>query len=179
VHRGDYFADPQFRAGFQKLQEYGLSYDLQCNPHQLKDAAAFFKDFPEVPVVLDHLGSLLLTGDAEEQARSLEVWRDGMSSLAALPHVYCKLSMLAYTLPEWWTSEQGKAKAKAVVRETIEIFGADRCMFASNFPAEPAGVGRAELYGNFKVMVADLTWEAQEGLFYKNAERFYRIKVPE
>merc|ERR1711893_198095 len=107
VHRGDYFTDPQFRAGYQKLQEHGLSFDLQCNPHQLKDAAAFMKDFPAVPVVLNHIGCLKLEGDAVEQEQQMVVWREGMKALASLPHVSCKLSMLAYTLPEWWTSEKG------------------------------------------------------------------------
>jgi len=175
VHRGDYFTDPQFRAGYQKLQEHGLSFDLQCNPHQLKDAAGFFKEFPGVPVALNHIGSLKLEGCVEEQARSMGVWREGMKSLAALSHVYCKLSMLAYTVPDWWTSDDKKALAKSVVRETIDIFGADRCMFASNFPGEPEGIGRVELYSNFKDMVADMPQEVQDALFYKTAELFYRI----
>lgn len=174
VHRGDYFTDPQFRAGFQKLQQHNLSFDLQCNPHQLEAAAAFLKDFPDVPVCLNHIGCLKLEG---EQASSLETWRQGMKALASLPQVYCKLSMLAYTLPNWWESEEGTKRVTAIVHEVIEIFGAGRCMFASNFPAEPPGVGRHQLYTNFLDMVKHLPQEDQSGLFYRNAERFYRISL--
>lgn len=174
VHRCDYFQDPQFRAGFAKLEEHGLSFDLQCNPHQLEQAAAFLKDFPNVPVVLNHIGSLKLEGDAEEQGRSLEVWRAGMRAMAALPHAMCKLSMLAYTVKEWWASEEGKALAKQVVMETIGFFGPERCMFASNFPAEDQPC-RKVLYGLFKEMISDMPADQQRGLLCHNAERFYRI----
>merc|ERR1712039_757578 len=168
TYRGDYWTDPQFIAGYKKLEEHGLTFDLQLNPHQLKDAAAFFKQYPGVPVVLDHIA-------CPKEADDVEAWKAGMKELAAVPHVYCKLSMLSYTLPDWWTSAEGKEKAKKYVRDSIDVFGADRCMFASNFPAEPAGIGRKELYANFKDMVADLSKEVQDGLFYKNAEKFYRI----
>jgi len=181
VHRGDYFQDSQFRDGFKKLEEYGLSYDLQLNPHQLKDCAAFLKDFPNVPVCNNHLGCLKLEGDLQTDPNWLtseagKTWQEGMQALAELPQVYCKLSMLNYTLGQWWTSDERKAVAKQVVLETINIFGAERCMFASNFPAEEPGVGRAELYGNFKWMVQDMSAEVQEGLFFRNAERFYKIE---
>jgi len=171
TYRGDYWEDPQFIAGFRKLEENGLSFDLQINPHQLKAAAAFFKQFPGVPVVLDHICNPLPKDDLEE-------WKDGMKELASAQHVYCKLSMLSYTVPNWWGSEGGTAKAKQYVRDAIDIFGADRCMFASNFPAEPEGIGRKELYSNFKEMVSDLPKDVQDGLFYRNAERFYRIDIP-
>jgi len=175
VYRNDYFTDPQFRAGYEKLKEYGLSFDLQCNPHQLTDAAAFAKDFPDVPVNLNHIGSLKLEGDDQERERRMNLWREGMKSLAALPHVHCKLSMFAYTLPNWWETDEGKTSIKGIVHEVIDMFGASRCMFASNFPAEDAPC-RAELYANFKAMVSDLPTDVQEGLFFRNAERFYRIE---
>lgn len=180
VHRGDYFKDPQFRAGYQKLAEHGLSYDLQCNPHQLKDAAEFLKDFPEVPVCLNHVGCLKLESPGKDwlQSSAGQVWHEGMKAIAALPHVFCKLSMLCYTVPGWWKTDDGKERAKEVVLATIAIFGDNRCMFASNFPAEDESC-RAELYSNFKWMVKDLSPEVQEGLFFRNAERFYKIDVSE
>merc|ERR1712176_442477 len=48
-------------------------------------------------------------------------------------------------------------------------------MFASNFPAEDEPC-RNELYANFKSMVQDLSKDVQEGLFFRNAERFYKIE---
>lgn len=174
VHRGDYFTDPLFRQGFETLRGHGLRFDLQVNPHQLRDAATFLEDFKDVPVCLDHVGCLKLEGDAAEISRRWDEWQEGMQALAALPNIFCKLSMLAYTIPEWWTTDEGKALARDVVLKTIDIFGSDRCMFASNFPAEPQGC-RADLFQNFQVMVQDFSAEIQDGLFFKNAERFYGI----
>ena len=141
------------------------------------------KDFSGVPVCLNHVGSLKFEGDDAARADWLtskvgKMWQDGMKALAALPHVFCKLSMLCYVVPNWWTSKEGKQKAKEVVLETIKIFGANRCMFASNFPAEDEPC-RAELYGNFQCMVEDMSAEVQEGLFFRNAERFYKIEPAE
>lgn len=175
TYRGDYWTDPQFAAGYAKLEQYGLSFDLQCNPHQLKDAANFLKGFPNTPVVLNHVGCLKLEGEAAEQERALGVWREGMRAIASLPHVHCKLSMLSYTLPNYWMTSEGKSKAKQVVRESIEFFGPERCMFASNFPAEPEGACRELTYACFRDWVSDFPADVQEGLFRTNAERFYRI----
>ena len=119
------------------LEEFGLAFDLQTNPHQLEPTAAFLRGFPNVPVVVDHVGCLKLPGDPEGDAAAMATWEGGMRAMAAAhANVYVKLSMLDYTFPGWWADEGGRAKAKALVRQTIDIFGADRCMFASNFPVD-------------------------------------------
>lgn len=97
VERGDYLtgAVPAFTEGFALLAKHGLSFDLQCNWFQLRDAAAFLQGFPETVVVLDHMGCLKLTGtDETEDAKRVAEWRAGMGLLATLPNVSVKLSML-------------------------------------------------------------------------------------
>ncbi|MFB1010100.1 MAG: amidohydrolase family protein, partial [Thiopseudomonas sp.] len=87
--------DPTFAANFPLLAKHGLSFDLQCNPAQLPAAAAFFAQHPQIPVVLDHVGSLKLRGGDAADAAVLRQWRSGMEALAKLPHVHVKLSMLS------------------------------------------------------------------------------------
>ena len=80
------------------LEEHGLSFDLQCNPHQLVAAAALAAAHPRTKVVLNHLGCLRLEGTAQSVIdEKMRVWREGMAALAAQPHVCVKLSMLPYT----------------------------------------------------------------------------------
>lgn len=59
-----------------------------------------------------------------------------MTALAALPHVHVKLSGLAYIRSEWVTDPAAHAVVKGLVREIVALFGASRCMFASNFPVD-------------------------------------------
>jgi hypothetical protein len=72
------------------------------NPHQLKDAAAFVAQFPEIPVCLNHLGCLpLKEGTPEQHDALIATWREGMQALARLPHVYVKLSQLWFSKDGW------------------------------------------------------------------------------
>ena len=54
-----------------------------------------------------------------------------MKALAALPHVSTKLSGFGF-VHRRWTEEQ----IQPLILEAIEIFGTDRCMFASDVPTD-------------------------------------------
>lgn len=89
------------------LGKYNFSFDFQGNPHQYISAAKIFEQHSNIPVVVDHLGTLYLRGD-EDINESLKVWKAGVQALAKLPHVripshpflhaqvYMKLSMLSF-----------------------------------------------------------------------------------
>ena len=72
----NYFSDPIFSSNFHLLEKYELSFDLQCNPNQLKDAAKFFVQFPKILVVLDHIGSLKLNGNDYHDQSEIELWKE-------------------------------------------------------------------------------------------------------
>ncbi|HEV3367134.1 MAG TPA: amidohydrolase family protein, partial [Acidimicrobiales bacterium] len=57
---------------------------------------------------------------------------------------------------------------------TIEAFGVDRCMFASNFPVDAMYGTFDELYATFSTVAAGLDAESRDKLFASNAERVYR-----
>jgi predicted TIM-barrel fold metal-dependent hydrolase len=57
---------------------------------------------------------------------------------------------------------------------TIELFGVDRCMFASNFPVDGLHGTFDELYTAYATVTAGLDDEARDKLFATNAERVYR-----
>lgn len=62
VTRGDYLMGgcEEFNKGFAVLAKHGLSFELQCNWFQLHHAANFLKNYPDLVVVVDHLGCLKL-----------------------------------------------------------------------------------------------------------------------
>ncbi len=173
VERGDFLGDPVFRESLALLGERGLSFDLQCNPHQLPDAAAAFADCPDTPVVIGHLASYHGGGDPGYG----RMWREGLKAMAALPHASMKLSMVFFCAPGYHRDPSQEAKARDLVRQAIDIFGAGRCMFASNYPVDGIqGIDIPTLYGRFLEWTADLPPADRTSLFHDTAARVYRLE---
>lgn len=172
VASAGFLRDPMFGEGIALLGERGLSFDLQCNPHQLEDAARTFGDHPRTPVVLDHLGSF---HDGEDEMYT-QMWREGMAALASVPHAFVKLSMLFFCAGGYHQDVAKETKVKDLVREVIELFGCDRCMFASNFPVDRImGIPVETLYGKFLEWTVDLADAERAALFHDTAVRAYRL----
>jgi predicted TIM-barrel fold metal-dependent hydrolase len=147
------------------LQERNLVFELMTHPDQLRVAAEGLAGFGELVVVVEHTG-WPRSGTAEERA----LWRDGIEALAALgSNVVCKLSGLAMPM------ESMSVDALAPwIEYAIEAFGADRCMFASNFPVDAMYGTFDQLYGVFGDVTAGLDDVTRLKLFAGNAERVYR-----
>ena len=62
-----------------------------------------------------------------------------------------------------------------IVRTVIDLFGAKRCMFASNFPVDRVWASWDKIFGAFDVLTSDLAEDERTKLFAANAERIYRI----
>jgi predicted TIM-barrel fold metal-dependent hydrolase len=155
--------DPAWAEGYRLLGKYGLSFDLQAYPSQFPHIAAIAARHPEVPVILDHAG--MLCGN-EGQAE----WRMGMEALAALPHVSVKISGMGFAFRPWDVD-----RARPYVLETIELFGTERAMFASNFPTD-------KLFGSFdrhldayNAITQDFSADERAAMFAGNANRIYRL----
>lgn len=159
--------DPKWRRGLSLLEKYDLSWDLRVVWWHLEEAADVVREHPGLRVALNHTGYPL-----DRSPEALAVWRRGMQALAALPNVSCKISGL--TVPgEPWTL----AANKPIILDTIAMFGADRCMFASNFPVDGLKGSWDYLYSQFKAATAHLPDADRRNLFAANAIRFYRIDV--
>ncbi|WP_204113626.1 amidohydrolase family protein [Shimia biformata] len=167
VQRGDLMRDPQWRTGFAALSRRGLSFDMMIYPHQLADAADLASDFPDCQIILNH-GAMPFDRSAEGLAH----WRSGLRDLARRENVVMKVSGLGQT--DWsWTVDS----MRPMIRDLIEIFGPDRAMFASNFPVDKAYSSFDALYQTFETVVADLSDDEQEALFWRTADHVYRLGV--
>ena len=62
-----------------------------------------------------------------------------------------------------------------IIRDTISIFGVDRCMFASNFPVDSLAGAFDTIYDGFFASIADRPVADQRKLFHDNAMRIYRL----
>jgi predicted TIM-barrel fold metal-dependent hydrolase len=132
---------------------------------ELEAAAKVVRAIPDIPVVLNHAGF-----PWDRSAEGLESWRKGMRALAACPNAWCKLSCLLLRDGAWSYEDN-----RRIVLEAIEMFGAGRCMFASNFPVDGLRVSYAQMFDDFKRMTGGFSDAERAGLFHDNAATFYRV----
>jgi predicted TIM-barrel fold metal-dependent hydrolase len=158
--------DPAWRRGYAALSTHGLSFDLQTAWWHLKEAARLNADFPETRIILNHTG---LPGD--RSVESLAGWRRGMEAFAAAPNVAVKISGLGEPGVPW-----SLERNRAVILDTIAMFGEDRCMFASNFPVDSLVGDLQTIFAGFAEATANLGPAVQSKLFAGNARRLYRIE---
>lgn len=161
----DLLQDPAFERGYALLGRYGLSFDCQIDPGQMPAAAALAARHPDVLMVLNHAGMPVDRG-----AAGLEAWRTGMALLAERETVSVKISGLGI-VDHGWTTES----IRPFVLETIELFGIDRCMFASDFPTDKLFASFDRQMGAFDEITRDFSEAEREALFAANAERIYAL----
>ena len=112
---------------------------------QIPEFADLARAFPDTRIVLDHCGGPLGIGPyAGRRDEIFATWKASIQELARCPNVVVKLGGLAMRaarlrLPlsaEPPASEELAAAWKPYIETCIEAFGADRCMFESNFPPD-------------------------------------------
>jgi predicted TIM-barrel fold metal-dependent hydrolase len=160
--------DEAWLRGFSLLEKYGLSWDMRVPAWHLPEAARVAAMFPQVPMVLNHHG---FAWDRSEEG--LQRWRGWMETLARQPNVHVKLSEFGLRDQPW--DQQANAR---IVRDTLAIFGWQRCMFASNFPVAGLRIGFQPLVEAVWRMLDGLTPDQQQAVMSGNALRFYRIDLP-
>ncbi|MBD3665366.1 amidohydrolase family protein [Sulfitobacter aestuariivivens] len=154
--------DLTWRANFAILADAGLSFDVQLYPEQMQQAAEFLAQHPAVPAVIDHLGSPYDASDA-----GLQRWEDGMTALAALPHVHVKLGGYAM----YFGSDLGSVPAQLTQR-ALQLFGASRVMFSSNFPVDSLHLTYPDLLAFVR---AQMPRADHAQVFHDTAAKFYRF----
>lgn len=163
--RADLAEDEKFRGNFQWLPDYGFSFDLQVFASQMEGAARLAADFPKVNFILQHAGML---EDLSDEGKGR--WRAGTRQLAAQPNVYSKLSGLGTFI-----HRNDPEHIAFIVRETVGLFGADRCLFGSNFPIEKLWTDYPSLVAAFRTTVAPYTLGEQADMLHDVAARVYRL----
>ena len=157
--------DPAWRRGYARLSGHGLSFDLQTPYWHLDAAAELAADFPETRIVINHTA---LPADRSEDG--LTAWRAALETVAAHANVALKISGLGLPGRAWTVADNGP-----VVRDAIAIFGAARCLFASNFPVDGLVADYRTIFSGFREITADFPPDDIAGLFHDNAARIYRL----
>jgi len=163
----DLLQNPAWVYGFSCLRTYGLSFDLQLYPGQMERAAKLAAQYPEIPIIINHTGM-----PVERSQAGMQAWKHGMRLLAEQVNVSVKLSGFGLVDAHWTTDS-----IRPFVLETIELFGVQRCMFASDFPTDKLHAQFGRILSAYVQIVADFSADEIEQLFAANAARIYRMEI--
>ena len=161
----DLMSDPVFRRNLRRLADHGWSFDLQVFASQMRDAAALAAANPDITFVLQHCGM-----PEDLSAAGRRAWREGMERLADVPNVVCKLSALGTFI-----HRNDPAHVADIVATCVELFGADRCLFGSNFPIEKLWTSYPELVAAYRRALAGQPPEVRDAALATTAARVYRL----
>jgi predicted TIM-barrel fold metal-dependent hydrolase len=163
--RPDLCLNPDVQRNVARLADYALAFDLQVFAPQMEDACALADAAPRTTLVLQHAGML---EDLSDQGRA--EWREGMRAFAARPNVVAKLSGFGTFI-----HRNDPEHVRWLVSETVGIFGAERCLFGSNFPIEKLWTDYASLLAAHMQAAGGLSAAEREAVFHDTARRVYRL----
>jgi L-fuconolactonase len=162
----DFLQDAQFRRGVARLARYGLTYDILVYARQLPAAIEFASGLPEQRLVLDHLGK------PDIRAGAFDSWRRDLDRLAALPHVFAKISGLV-TEADW--QRRRFEDLHRYIDAALDSFGPDRLMIGSDWPVCTVAAGYAAVLDHVRAALAPRTLAERQAVLGATARRFWSL----
>jgi L-fuconolactonase len=162
----DYLDRNDVRAGLRTVAAMGLVNELVVRVEQLPAVARVAAALPEAQFVLDHLGRPWVAGGAE----ALAEWRALIEPIAARPNVATKISGLV-TEADWqrWSVDH----MRPYVDGAVDLFGAARLMFGSDWPVCELAATCAELTRAMVILLGGVSAD----IFAGTARRVYQLET--
>ena len=147
---------------FDAIIDLDLTFDALGFPVHLDPFLRLFNHYPKMRIVIDHgMKPRIRDGGFLD-------WASGIAKIAKETSAFCKLSGLATEAKSGWATETLLPYA----RHIIEVFGAERTMWGSDWPV-------LELNGSYHSWFDSATTIVQpsdiKSIFGETAARFYRV----
>ncbi|MGK0172890.1 MAG: L-fuconolactonase [Gammaproteobacteria bacterium] len=176
--------DPRVREGLGVLQRMGLAFDSWLYHPQLEEVAEIAAAFPDLTIVLNHVGSPILGGPYRGKTDDVfSAWKTGIATVAPHANVVMKLGALPIRMPGSSADRSQPPGSEEVanawrpwIEHCIESFGPSRCMFESNFPVQRAWCSYQVVWNAFKRLATSASADEKADLFSGTATRAYRIE---
>jgi predicted TIM-barrel fold metal-dependent hydrolase len=173
-----------FREGFAVLGKLGLTFDAWLYHTQLPDLIDLARAFPDQPIVLNHVGGPMGLGwYGERRADEFEAWRKSVVELAGCANVTMKVGGMGMKLNGFGFEAREKAPSsdeladawRPYVETCIDAYGAERCMFESNFPVDKISGSYGNYWNAFKKLSSGASADEKANLFKETARKFYTL----
>ena len=167
VETPDVMLSPEFQRGLTELARRGLVFDTLVVPWQLSQLARVAASNPDVGIVINHLGTPL-----RETPSDIAQWTEGMRACAKCANVSVKLSGL-WVVDRGWSPD----RIAGPVRRVVDLFGPQRCLWASNYPVEKLMCRALDQIRNLETVLDDLSEDEKDMIFRRTAAGIYRIAL--
>ncbi len=176
--------DAELRRGVAMLDKYNLTMDYWEHDYTLLPKfIRLAKAFPNVTMILDHLGGYVGPGMTNKE---FEDWKKNMSILGKeCPNVNLKVGGIQMEENEFGfqlrkTPIDSEELAQVTMKyygHAIDCFGPSRCMFESNFPVDKSCVSYRTLWNAFKRIanMKNMTPSDKDAIFHDTACRVYKL----
>lgn len=179
----DMMDSPSFRAGFAQLAPLGLGFEVWTFFPQLPAVARLARAFPETRIVLNHCGGVVRIHDYAGRADVLEQWKTGIEEVARCPNVTVKLSGLGMKLSgfDFDAGELPPTSGRLAeawspwIGPCLDAFGAQRCMWGSNFPVDKGSYALKIGLNALKRITSGASEDEKDFIFWRTASEFYRL----
>jgi len=184
--------EPAFREGIACLSARGLSYDVSIFYTQVSDLIDLADAFPNTRIIAGHYVAPLGLGPFAGKHREIfPLWRLAVAKLAKCQNVAVKLCGIRWAgvgIEGYALDEQGgfdsppSSEALAIawapyIETCVAHFGANRCMFGSNFPPERVMSSYVGLWNAFKRATSAYSPTERAALFHDTAATVYRLDL--
>ena len=174
----------KFRRGFAELGPRGMTFEAWCYHPQIAEVTDLARAFPDTTIILDHFGGPLGTGPYAGRANEVfETWKPLIRELATCENVFAKLGGINMDVNGFaWHEKPNPPSSAALADATrryydyaIEAFGANRCMFESNFPVDKLSCSYQVVWNTFKRITSGATATEKAALFHDTATKVYSL----
>ena len=173
----------QFLEGFSVLDAMGMTFDAWLYHYQIPEFVELAKNFPNTTIILDHFGGPLGIPPFNPD-ETFVVWQENISALQYCENVVFKLGGINMKINGYsWhkremppTSDQLAETTRRYYDHCIDLFGAERCMFESNFPVDKESCSYAVLWNAFKKITAGRSEAEKSALFHDTAVKTYGLQ---
>ncbi len=177
--------DPAFQKNFSLIAQHDLVFETMVYHPQLTDVLSLARSFPDTTLVLNHVGAPVGAGTYNgHRDEVFRVWSSSIRELSSCPNVVVKLGGFGMPLmgfgfdtsPAPAQYQELASAWRPYIEHCIEMFGAERCMFESNFPVDKVSCDYRTLWNTFKYVVKDASSFEKASLFSETARRIYRLQ---
>lgn len=156
----------QVLRGLGVLEKHNIPFDLLFYVKHLHHAQQLGQQFPNLPMVIDHLSK------PEIKGQRLDNWEANLKAAAKFPSMMCKLSGMV-TEADWQAWKP--ADLKPYIEIVLEAFGPERCMYGSDWPVCELAATYEQVHNALADTVGCLSESELENIFGATANRFYRL----
>ena len=163
----DYLEESAWLKNFFLLKKNNLSFDLSILYNQSENAAKLINSNQDTLFIINHSLTPI-----EIDNESIKDWLKGIKLLSSFDNVVIKLSGFGEFNTNW-TEES----MRPLILNSIDHFGIDRCMFGTNFPVDKflSNASYFDYWNTYFTIVSSFNDAEKDNLFYKNAEKYYKI----